>query len=140
MRGLQLLAHRLRRVPCISGRRHETFPPCSRADCEFAVGTPTKSAAQAFQARWVRYESRLQAWPSLERLTRRRYIGMRKLKIIRSQHKNDERQRRVNLNALRQTSKSLSPRFEWVIPYGTPAVQTIFNQSQPVAGGVELVL
>ena len=65
---------------------------------------------------------------------------MRKLKIIRSQHKNDERQRRVNLNSLRQTSKSLSPRFEWVIPYGTPAVQTIFNQSQPVAGGVELVL
>src|SRR6266446_2613393 len=65
---------------------------------------------------------------------------MRKLKIIRSQHKNDERQRRVNLNSLRQTSKSLSPRFEWVIPYGAPAVQTIFNQPQLVAGGVELVL
>jgi hypothetical protein len=57
-------------------------------------------------------------------------VRMAKLKIVGSQHEDDERQRRIDLDALRQALKPVPAWFEWVIPRCTSPIQAIFNDSQ----------
>ena len=67
-------------------------------------------------------------------------VRMAKLKIVGSQHEDDERQRRIDLDALRQALKPVPAWFEWVIPRCTSPIQAIFNDSQLRPGSVQLVL
>lgn len=64
-------------------------------------------------------------------------VRVRKLKIIRTQHQDDQRQRRMYLDALRQTEAAIAARFERIFPNGAPAVQTILDHSHPPASSVK---
>jgi hypothetical protein len=49
-------------------------------------------------------------------------VGMAELKVVRSQHKDDERQWRIDLNALCEALKPVPTWFEWVVPDGTSTI------------------
>src|SRR5690348_12879996 len=66
-------------------------------------------------------------------------MRMAELKIVRSEHQDDERQRRMALDALPQTDETVPARFERIFPYCPAAVQTIFHNAYPLAGGVQCV-
>ncbi len=66
-------------------------------------------------------------------------VRMRKLKIVCSEHQNDKRQRRIDLNALRKPLQPVSARLKGIIKNCPPAIQAIFNDSHPQSGSVQPV-
>ena len=65
---------------------------------------------------------------------------MHRLKIVRPQHHDDQRQRRVNLDPLRQTNETVSARLEGVIPRRTARIQAVLNNPHGQAAGMETIL
>src|SRR5262249_43445923 len=65
-------------------------------------------------------------------------VRMAKLKIIRSKHQNDERQRRIDFDTLCKPMQSVSSRLKRILPHRPPAIQAIFNHPHSQSGSVQL--
>jgi hypothetical protein len=59
------------------------------------------------------------------------------LEVVSSKHKYNKREWRVNLDSLSQTDKTIPSWFERIIPYGTPTVKAIFDDTNLLARGEE---
>src|SRR5918994_7590471 len=63
---------------------------------------------------------------------------MHGLKIVRAQHENDERKRRIDFDPLLDTVEAISSRLERIVPDGSAAVQTILDNADSTSGAKEL--
>ena len=62
---------------------------------------------------------------------RRREL-VHRLKVVRAQHEDDERQRRVDLDPLLEPDASVAPRLEGIVPHGASAVQAVLDDANVV--------
>ncbi len=88
-------------------------------------------------------------WCCSDLMDKRRYalscgpgivIGVAELEVIAAEHENDQRQRRVHFNALRQSFQTVTTWFKWIVPHGTPAIQAIFEHSDLLTRGIHPIL
>jgi hypothetical protein len=105
---------------------------------ESLVEQPTESAAQACLAQSEPSEWRAQSLPALRRVPRR--ILVTGLKIVRAQHHDHGGERRIHFDALSQTVQTHPARLEWILPYGAPPIQTVFDHANWPAASNELRL
>ena len=61
---------------------------------------------------------------------------MAELEIIRSEHQDDQRQRRMNFHALCQTFETVPARLEWIVPHRAAPIQAVFHHAYSPGGGV----
>jgi hypothetical protein len=66
-------------------------------------------------------------------------VRMSELKIVRPQHQDHQRQRRINLNALADPFQSTATRFERVVPNRPPPVHAIFNHPDLVPRRIQRI-
>jgi hypothetical protein len=63
---------------------------------------------------------------------------MYRLEIVRAEHQNDERERRIDFDTLLDTVEAVSPRLEWIIPGGSAAIQTVLDHAHCKSGAKQL--
>ena len=56
-------------------------------------------------------------------------VLMDRLKIVRAKHEDDERERRIDFDALLDSCKTVSSRLERIVPDGATAVQAILDHA-----------
>jgi len=64
-------------------------------------------------------------------------VIVRGLEVIGPEHEQNKAQRRVNLDALCQTDKTVSAGLEGIVPHGAAAVQAVLDDADFSAGGAE---
>ena len=67
-------------------------------------------------------------------------VLMHRLKIVRAQHEDDERERRIDFDALLDSGKAISSRLERIVPDGSAAVQAVLDHAHRKAAADELGL
>ena len=60
-------------------------------------------------------------------------VRVGELKVVGPEHQNDERQWRVDLDTLRQTSQAIPAWFERIFPDRAPPIQTVLDHPHPPA-------
>src|SRR5262249_22804488 len=63
-----------------------------------------------------------------------------RLEVVRAQHEDHERQRRVDLDALLQTIEAAAPWLVGIVPHRAAAVQAVLDDAYPMAGRRQLTL
>src|SRR3954453_5998260 len=67
-------------------------------------------------------------------------VLMHGLEIVRAEHHDDQRERRIDFDALREPGETIASRLERIVPHSAPAVQAIFDDANRSASREQRVL